>query len=113
LDTLGDDLNTAGVIAELHKLANAGDVAGLRAGAELLGLLTPNMGAWAEAVDLSAHEAHLFAARQAAMETKDFSEVDRLKSAYQAAGLEVRMSKTGVELVPSAGFDIVALDGIM
>ncbi|NCX21162.1 MAG: cysteine--tRNA ligase [Rhodobacteraceae bacterium] len=90
LDTLGDDLNTAGVIAELHKLANAGDVA-----------------------DLSAHEAHLFAARQAAMETKDFSEVDRLKSAYQAAGLEVRMSKTGVELVPSAGFDIVALDGIM
>ncbi|NCW05110.1 MAG: cysteine--tRNA ligase [Rhodobacteraceae bacterium] len=95
LDTLGDDLNTAGVIAELHKLANAGDVAG------------------AEAVDLSAHEAHLFAARQAAMETKDFSEVDRLKSTYQAAGLEVRMSKTGVELVPSAGFDIVALDGIM
>ena len=113
LDTLGDDLNTAGVIAELHKLANAGDVAGLRAGAELLGLLTSNMGAWAEAVDLSAQEAHLFAARQAAMETKDFSEVDRLKSAYQAAGLEVRMSKTGVELVPSAGFDIVALDGIM
>ena len=113
LDTLGDDLNTAGVIAELHKLANAGDVAGLRAGAELLGLLTPEMGAWAEAVDLSAHEAHLFAARQRAMGTKDFSEVDKLKSAFQAAGLEVRMSKTGVELVPSAGFDIAALDGIM
>jgi cysteinyl-tRNA synthetase len=113
LDTLGDDLNTAGVIAELHKLANAGDVAGLRAGAELLGLLTSDMGAWAKAVDLSTYEAHLFAARQAAMDTKDFSEVDRLKSAYQAAGLEVRMSKTGVELVPSAGFDIAALDGIM
>jgi len=102
LDTLGDDLNTAGVIAELHKLANAGDVAGLRAGAELLGLLTPDMGAWAKAVDLSAYEAHLFAVRQTAMDTKDFSEVDRLKSAYQGAGLEVRMSKTGVELVPSA-----------
>lgn len=113
LDTLGDDLNTAGVIAELHKLANAGDVAGLRAGAELLGLLTPDMGAWAKAVDLSAYEAHLFAVRQTAMDTKDFSEVDRLKSAYQGAGLEVRMSKTGVELVPSAGFDIAALDGIM
>ena len=113
LDTLGDDLNTAGVIAELHKLANAGDVAGLRAGAKLLGLLTPDMGAWAEAVDLSVHEAHLFSARQTAMDTKDFSDVDRLKSAYQAAGLEVRMSKTGVELVPSAGFDIAALDGIM
>ena len=113
LDTLGDDLNTAGAIAELHKLANAGDAIALRAGAELLGLLTPEMGAWAEALDLSAYEAHLFTARQSAMETKDFSEVDRLKSAFQAAGLEVRMSKTGVDLVPSAGFDIAALDGII
>jgi len=113
LDTLSDDLNTAGAIAELHKLANAGDVKALRAGAELLGLLTPEMGTWAEAVDLSAYEAHLFATRQSAMETKDFGEVDRLKSAFQAAGLEVRMSKTGVELVPSAGFDIAALDGII
>ena len=113
LDTLGDDLNTAGAIAELHKLANAGDAMALRAGAELLGLLTPEMGAWAEALDLSAYEAHLFTARQSAMETKDFSEVDRLKSAFQAAGLEVRMSKTGVDLVPSAGFDIAALDGII
>ncbi len=113
LDTLGDDLNTAGAIAELHKLANAGDAMALRAGAELLGLLTPEMGAWAEALDLSAYEAHLFTVRQSAMETKDFSEVDRLKSAFQAAGLEVRMSKTGVELVPSAGFDIAALDGII
>jgi cysteinyl-tRNA synthetase len=113
LDTLGDDLNTAGAIAELHKLANAGDAMALRAGAELLGLLTPEMGAWAEALDLSAYEAHLFTERQSAMETKDFSEVDRLKSAFQAAGLEVRMSKTGVDLVPSAGFDIAALDGII
>ena len=113
LDTLGDDLNTAGAIAELHKLANAGDAKALRAGAELLGLLTPEMGAWTKAVDLSAYEAHLFATRQSAMETKDFGEVDRLKSAFQAAGLEVRMSKTGVELVPSAGFDIAALDGII
>ena len=40
---------------------------------------------------------------------QDFSEVDRLKSAYQAAGLEVRMSKTGIELVPSA--DHCRIDG--
>jgi cysteinyl-tRNA synthetase len=32
--------------------------------------------------------------------------VDKLKSLFQSAGLEVRMSKTGVELVPSVGFDI-------
>jgi cysteinyl-tRNA synthetase len=39
------------------------------------------------------------------METKDFSEVDRLKSDLIEAGVEVRMSKEGVELVPGPGFD--------
>ena len=72
------------------------------------------LGAWAAgpAVDLSAHETRLFAARQAAMESKDFSEVDRLKTAYMAAGLEVRMSKTAVELVPGAGFDAAKLEDL-
>jgi cysteinyl-tRNA synthetase len=34
------------------------------------------------------------------MVSKDFSAVDALKSALIAAGVEVRMSKAGVELVP-------------
>jgi cysteinyl-tRNA synthetase len=38
--------------------------------------------------------------------------VDRLKAAYVAAGLEVRMSKTGVELVPGAGFDLAKLEDL-
>ncbi|CUH81802.1 Cysteine--tRNA ligase [Tritonibacter multivorans] len=114
LDALSDDLNTAGAITELHKMASEGDAAGLLAAANLLGLLTPELGAWAEGpnVDLSGFEAQLFAARQAAMESKDFSEVDRLKAAFTDAGLEVRMSKTGVELVPGAGFDMAKLDAL-
>ena len=114
LDALADDLNTAGAIAEMHKLAAAGDAAGLLAAGQLVGLLSDEMGDWAAApsVDLSAHEARLFAARQTAMETKDFAEVDRLKSAYTEAGLEVRMSKTGVELVPGTGFDAAKLEGL-
>ena len=114
LDALADDLNTAGAIAEMHKLAAAGDAAGLLAAGQLVGLLSDEMGDWAAApsVDLSAHEARLFAARQTAMETKDFAEVDRLKSAYTEAGLEVRMSKTGVELVPNSGFDAAKLEGL-
>ena len=106
---LGEDLNTAGAITALHGLAAKGDAAGLRASAELLGLLGDHMGDWAAAVDLSAYEERLFAQREKAMQTKDFSEVDRLKSAYQHAGLEVIMSKTEVTLVPSAGFDIAQL----
>ncbi len=114
LDALADDLNTAGAVAEMHKLAAAGEAAVLLASARLLGLLTEELGGWATApsVDLSAHESHLFNTRQAAMESKDFAEVDRLKAAYAAAGLEVRMSKTGVELVPGPGFDAAKLEDL-
>jgi cysteinyl-tRNA synthetase len=111
--TLGDDLNTAGAIAELHKLASAGDLAGLKAGAGLLGLLTPELGGWAEvSVDLSGLADRLAAVRAAAMESKDFSEVDRMKAALVEAGVEVRMSKAGVELLPGAGFDAAKLEGL-
>ena len=109
---LGEDLNTAGAITALHALASKGDAVGLRASAELLGLLGDHMGDWAAAADLSAFEERLFAERQKAMQTKDFSEVDRLKNAYQQAGLEIRISKTEVTLVPSAGFDIAQLDNL-
>ena len=110
---LSEDLNTAGAITALHALASKGDAAGLGASAGLLGLLDENMGDWTAAVDLSSYEKRLFAAREKAMETKDFSEVDRLKDAYQKAGLEVRINKTGVSLIPSAGFDIAQLENLV
>ena len=115
LEAVADDLNTAGALAELHRLAGAGDAAGLKAGAGLLGLLGPDLAGWdkaAEGVDLSAWAERLTAVRAEAMQTKDFAEVDRLKSALVAAGVEVRMSKAGVELVAGPGFDGAALEGI-
>ena len=107
---LSQDVNTAGALAELHRLAGSGDAAGLLASAQLLGLLLPDMGAWCEvSVDLSAHADHLAGLRAKAMESKDFSGVDAVKSALMAAGVEVRMSKSGVELVPGPGFDVAKL----
>jgi cysteinyl-tRNA synthetase len=105
LAALADDLNTAGAMAELHALS--ADPAVLKASAALLGLLEDGMGDWAKApdVDLSAHAEALSALRAKAMETKDFAPVDALKSALMAAGVEVRMSKAGVELLPGPGFD--------
>jgi cysteinyl-tRNA synthetase len=51
-------------------------------------------------------------ARKGANESKDFSGVDALKSALIAAGVEVRMSKDGVELVPGPDFDPAKLEAL-
>lgn len=114
LAALADDLNTAGAIAELHALAGAGDAAGLKGSAALLGLLEDGMGAWAEAgVDLAPYAAMLAALREAAMVSKDFAPVDAMKAALLAAGAEVRMSKAGVEVLPGPGFDAAKLEGLV
>ena len=113
IEALADDLNTAGAIAALHELARSGDTAGLKASAALLGLLEDRMGDWAKSnADLSGMTGRLQALRETAMATKDFAAVDALKSALMAAGVEVRMSKAGVELVPGPDFDPTKLDQI-
>ncbi|MCG7492093.1 cysteine--tRNA ligase [Thalassobius sp. Cn5-15] len=111
---LADDLNTAGAITELHRIAGAGDAGMLKASAALLGLLSDEMGDWVSSgdVDLSGLADKLAGLRATAMETKDFAPVDALKSALMAAGVEVRMSKAGVELLPGAGFDAAKLEGL-
>lgn len=111
---LADDLNTAGAIAELHALAAAGDAAGLKASAGLMGLLEDHMGGWAEAgLDLTPYAARLAALREVALQSKDFAPVDAMKAALLAAGVEVRMSKAGVEVLPGPGFDAAKLEGLV
>ncbi|MBP8932552.1 MAG: cysteine--tRNA ligase, partial [Paracoccus sp.] len=51
--------------------------------------------------------------RAAAMAAKDFSAVDALKSALTEAGVEVRMSKTGVELVSGPRVDAKKLGTLL
>ena len=134
VEAISEDLNTSGAITILHDTAKgilarqSHDVSqheldDFAASAQLLGLLdsTAQMGAWvfdgvveelAFTPELERMAAILANARQAAMQSKDFAEVDRLKTAFIEAGLEVRMSKEGVELVPSAGFDLSKLEGL-
>ncbi len=82
--------------------------------AQLLGLLLPGLGDWASApqADLSGLATKLAGLRAKAMETKDFAPVDAMKAALIAAGVEVRMSKSGVELLPGPGFDAAKLEGL-
>ena len=54
----------------------------------------------------------LEALRAAAVASKDFSAVDALKTALTAAGVEVRMSKEGVELLPGPDFDPAKLEAL-
>ncbi|KAJ56656.1 cysteinyl-tRNA synthetase [Actibacterium mucosum KCTC 23349] len=111
VEALANDLNTAGAITELRKLAGAGDAAGLKAGLALMGQGTtaPRHAA----VDLSAYADALAAARETAMQTKDFTAVDAMKSALTAAGVEVRMSKAGVDLEPGPAFDPAKLEALV
>jgi cysteinyl-tRNA synthetase len=128
---LANDLNTSQAITDLmeeaktilpsnHPQAGGDDqarAAELKRTAQLLGLLTMTESQWREAtkseVDLSDYTERLAELRNAAMASKDFKAVDAMKSALVAAGVEVRMSKAGVELVPGPGFDAARLAGIM
>ncbi len=107
---LADDLNTHQALAEMHKL----DGAELGASLSLLGLWDSTAPTWAGGadLDLSALEDRLRDARTLAMQSKDFSEVDALKTALLDAGVEVRMSKASVELLPGPGFDATKLEGL-
>ncbi|MEM6941090.1 MAG: cysteine--tRNA ligase [Pseudomonadota bacterium] len=67
-------------------------------------------------VDLAALkgvERDLQDARALAMETKDFTEVDRIKAALIAAGVEVQMSKDGVKLTAPPDFDRKKLEAVL
>ena len=111
---LADDLNTAGAISQLHKLAGAGEGAALRAGMQMLGLMGTLIPTWAAqaAFDLTDYEAFLSDARVTAMETKDFAHVDRIKTMLVGAGVEVKMAKDGVVLTPTAAFDADKLEAL-
>ncbi|MBL9053001.1 MAG: cysteine--tRNA ligase, partial [Tabrizicola sp.] len=68
--------------------------------------------AMSEAQRVSELRERLDTLRTVAMASKDFSAVDALKSALIAAGVEVRMSKAGVELVPGPDFDPAKLEAL-
>lgn len=116
IEALADDLNTAGAISVLYTLKD--DPARLLASARFLGLLLPGLGDWmtgdlavidSQSVPvkdvLAALTGKLTDLRAAAMAAKDFSAVDALKAALTEAGVEVRMSKTGVELIAGPRID--------
>ncbi len=118
LQIVADDLNTPGAITRLHKLYKDGDYAKLRWGLQVLGVATPEKSAWWQEFTAEPKKEtewlsdRLLKLRETAMETKDFSEVDALKQQLLDAGVEVRISKDGVDLQFPSDFDYQKLEAL-
>jgi cysteinyl-tRNA synthetase len=113
LAALSDELNTPLAVSELHQLAAAGDAAGLRAGAEVMGLLTDALGGWdaepeADA-DVTALIDGLLADRAAAKAAKDFAKADGIRGTLVEAGVEVKDVPGGAEWSLTTAFDAAKL----
>ncbi|MCY3880344.1 MAG: cysteine--tRNA ligase [Rhodobacteraceae bacterium] len=88
LQALADDLNTPKAISELHRLANSGEAAQLKASAEFLGL-PMHMPGETQAVPGDQLVEELMRARDDARKRKDFSEADRIRDRLAGAGVEI------------------------
>jgi cysteinyl-tRNA synthetase len=131
VDALCDDLNTSMAVTHLVSLGKSLEGSSrdsltsakveeaqkrLIAGCALLGIDLFSYAAMevdqTEKAGLEYFALSLAYERNLAKETKDFSEVDRLKAVLVAAGIEVRMSKEDIELVPGPDFDPAKLEGL-
>ena len=110
---LSDDLNTAGVISLLHNYASNGEIGKLKAGANFLGILTEELSDWCADVDMSSLEGLFTDLRKRAIESKNFENIDELRSKLTNAGVDVQIGKSNVALVPNASFDLQEVNKII
>ena len=110
---LTDDLNTAGVISLLHNYASNGEIGKLKAGANFLGILTEELSGWCADVDMSSLEGLFTDLRKRAIESKNFENIDELRSKLTSAGVDVQIGKSNVALVPNASFDLQEVNKIV
>ena len=110
---LTDDLNTAGVISLLHNYASNGEIGKLKAGANFLGILSEELSGWCADVDMSSLVGLFTDLRKRAIESKNFENIDELRSKLTNAGVDVQIGKSNVALVPNASFDLQEVNKIV
>ncbi|GHE85774.1 cysteine--tRNA ligase [Aliiroseovarius zhejiangensis] len=118
IDALADDLNTHAALECLKKMNGSDDANALARNLIFLGFfseeaLSARVSTYRNGVDSLRRIAQkLHDARQRAMKSKDFSEVDRMKHILSLANVSVRMSKDHVDLRPEIDFDPAKLEGL-
>ena len=99
LERVANDINTPGALARLHELAKNGDVAGLLAGAEFLGLLGQDSDWWRPQVvpsEIMQQIQNLVEARLVAKADRDFAKADEIRNKLSAAGIEIIDKPNGI-----------------
>ncbi len=96
INALLDDLDTYKFLERLRSLFVAGEYQSLRSTAEVAGLLSDQL-SWIGKSSLMAAAGkkleEIFSIYQRAKDTKDFSEIDRIKSNIQKRGIELQLRK--------------------
>ncbi|MEX1146928.1 MAG: cysteine--tRNA ligase [Sphingomonadales bacterium] len=90
MEALCDDLNTPAAIAALNALASSGDLPGLRAACDLMGLVQMDPEVWdgrGAADEGDARINALIAERLAARKAKDFATADRIRDELTVDGI--------------------------
>lgn len=118
ISALVNDLNTSLALTEIRNLAKAKRFGELLASLNFLGFKLTDLGerfGWVPKGEeaFQSLKVKLLGLRETAMQTKDFAPVDALKTALLEAGVEVRMSKTGVDLEAGPKFDPSKLEGLL
>jgi len=122
LAALCDDLNTHGAITELRKIYKNGDAHVFRKSAELLGLLTPELGGWIEQ-DAMLHPTlsdealreriiSLVWERQDAKTSKNFDRADTIREMLTKAGVVVTDTPEGPAWDVGPDFDPAKLEAL-
>jgi cysteinyl-tRNA synthetase len=119
VEALADNLNTHAALVIIDRMAGQSDlVTDMAVGLDFLGILSLDKleakvnARRATVASLGTFADRLAALREEAMKTKDFGPVDALKSKLQSAGVQVQMSKSGIELLPGPNFDVDTLKDI-
>jgi cysteinyl-tRNA synthetase len=104
LEALSDDLNTHAAVTELHRIFNSGDAGKLRASAQLLGLMQDVHEGWLKPPgfddirrELLSLVSPLLSRIEKARADRNFEVADDLRANLAQAGVNVMITKSGVE----------------